>query len=252
MEDKMNGKSGFKTVVLMSIIALAALAVSGCAPAASTSNACCTQEHTINVSGQGEATAAPDVAYVSLGIHTRSGDLQNAVDEANGIMQDIQSAITDLGIEDKDIQTQDFNVWIEESYNNQGEPTGQRIYHVDNMLRITVHEIGKAGDVIGAGLGAGANEVQSLSFGIEDTSALEAEARAAAIADAKDRAGQLADGLGVTLGEPLSVSDSYSSGAPVYRTYAADVMMEAAPAAPPISGGEMTVTVSVNVSYTIK
>ncbi len=248
----MNQKSGMKTIIFVSVIALAALAVSGCLPAASPSNTCCEQEHVISVSGQGEATAAPDVAYVSLGIETSSGDLQNAVDEANGIMEDIQSAMADLDIEEKDIQTQNFNVWIEEPYNDRGEPTGQRMYHVDNMLRITVHEIGKAGDVIGAGLDAGANEVQSLSFGIEDTSELEAEARAAAVADAKDRAEQLADGLGVTLGEPLSVSDSYSSGSPMYRQAYAFDMMEAASVAPPISEGEMTVSVSVSVTYTIE
>ncbi|MBN1122859.1 MAG: SIMPL domain-containing protein [Anaerolineae bacterium] len=250
----MNQKSGLRTIALMSIIALAALAVSGCMPAASTSNTCCEQEHVINVSGQGEATAAPDVAYVSLGIQTSSGDLQNAVDEANGIMERIQSAMTDLGIEEKDLRTQNFNVWIEEPYNDRGEPTGQRIYHVENMLRITVREIGKAGDVIGAGLDAGANQVQSLSFGIEDTSDLEAEARAAAIADAKDRAEQLADGLGVTLGTPLAVSDSYSGGTPLYReAYGmGGDMMEAAFAAPPISEGEMTISVSVSVTYTIE
>ena len=251
----MNWKSVYQLVVPVLAAALIAILVSGCVPAASTSNTCCEQERVINVSGQGEATAAPDVAYVSLGISTSGGDLQEAVDEANGIMEDIQSAVTELGIEEKDMRTQNFNVWMEEPRDEQGNVSGQPIYHVDNMLRVTVHEIGKAGDVIGAGLNAGANEIRGLSFGIEDTSELEAEARTAAIADAKDRAEQLADGLGVTLGAPYVVNDSYGGGMPVVREaygMGGDVMMDSAMIAPTISEGEMTVSVSVSVAYSIE
>lgn len=205
----------------------------------------------ISVSGQGEATGKPDVAFVELGIDVTNADVGAAIVQANETMRNVQAAISQQGIAEEDMQTVAFNVWPEDRYNDQGELIG-RIFHVQNILRIKVRDIAKTGDVIGAGMDAGANSVNSLSFGIEDTSALEAEARQKAIADARNRAQQLADGLGVRLGAPISVSESFGGG-PIYaqRAVAAEAYGVGG-AAPPISAGQLTVTVYVNVSFAIE
>ena len=205
----------------------------------------------ISVSGQGEATGRPDVAFVELGIDVTNADVGAAIAQANETMQNVQAAIGQQGIAEEDVQTVAFNVWPEDRYNDQGELIG-RIFHVQNILRIKVRDIAKTSDVIGAGLDAGANSVNSLIFGIEDTSALEAEARQKAIANARDRAQQLADGLGVRLGAPISVSESFGGG-PVYieRAFAAEAYGMGG-GAPPISAGQLTVTVYVNVSFAIE
>ncbi len=205
----------------------------------------------IMVSGQGEAIGKPDIAFVELGIDVTDPDVGAAITRANETMRNVQAAISQQGVAEDDMQTVAFNVWPEDRYNDQGELVG-RYFHVQNILRVKVRDIGKTGDVIGAGLDAGANSINSLSFSIEDTSALEAEARQKAIADARERAQQLADGLGVRLGAPISVSES-SGGVPVYYERAA--VPEAygvGGGAPPISAGQLTVTVYVNVSFAIE
>jgi uncharacterized protein YggE len=247
-----------KKIVVLAVVGLAALALAACGTPAATAAPPVQQagasEHVITVNGEGQASGVPDVAYISLGIDVANADVGQAISEANATMDDIRAAVLDQGVAEENIQTTQFNVYPEDRTEPQPELSTEtqgvgRVYHVVNVLRVKVTEIDTIGDVIGAGLDAGANNVQNLSFGIDDPSGLEADARSAALEDAQGRAEQLAEGLGVTLGGPVQVSESWS-GAPVAQrlTMAADV----AESAPSISQGQLTVTVTVNVSYAIE
>ncbi|MBA3871785.1 MAG: SIMPL domain-containing protein, partial [Anaerolineae bacterium] len=130
-----------------------------------------------------------------------------------------------------------------------GQPTGDRIYHVQLAVTVTIRDISKVGAVIQAGLGAGANDLNSLSFGIADSKSLEASARKAAVADALDRAKQLAEAAGVTLGTPLSISESIGSVPVPMFNRANDMVAAAAP--PQINAGQLSVSITVNITYSI-
>ena len=237
-------------MVVIGLGVLVALAASGCAaPAPAADNDA--REHTIQVSGSGTASGTPDVAYVELGVEVTAGDIDEAISSANNTMASVQAAISETGVADADMRTTNFNVWTEEPRDDTGLPTGQPLYHVSNILRVTVRDISTTGDVIGAGLDAGANAVRNLSFGIQDTAELEAEARREAVENARSRAEQLAEGLDVSIGAPVQISEA-SGGGPVVERAAADAEMMAAGAAPPISEGELTVSVRVNVSFLIE
>lgn len=242
------------------LIGLAALlvAVSGLMAACSTPSASAQtpepaagSEHVISVSGTGEASGRPDVAYVELGIDVTDEDFSAALDEANSTMDGVRQAVMDQGVAQENIQTTQFNVWVEELRDPQsGALQGGRVYHVVNMLRVKVLEIDNTGDIISAGLDAGANTVNSLSFSIDESDALEADARVNAVADARDRAQQLADAMGVSLGDPVYISEGTSGGGPVIERMAmADAGLGGGPS---ISEGQLTVSVTVNVSFLIE
>lgn len=238
---------------ILGIVAVIALLVTACSagtaavvPAASDGE----MQNVISVSGSGEVSAAPDTAYISLGIEAMGNDLDKVLEEANGNMAAIFDAVKALGVEEKDIQTSNFNVWLEQIREPDGNrPTGEQLYHVNSALTVKVRALETTGDVISAALEAGANQINGLSFGIEDTDALEAEARAAAVADAKEKAEQLAEVLGVKLGDPVVVSEGGGAVAPVARGAFDMVMAESA--APTIAGGELTVSIYVSVSFAI-
>jgi uncharacterized protein YggE len=102
------------------------------------------------------------------------------------------------------------------------------------------------------GLDAGANNVFGISFAIEDTAALEAEARSEAIVDVKERAEQIAQGLGMSLGEPISVGEGVA-GAPG-PVYSYGLKGEAfglggGGGGAAISPGQTTIVMQVNVIY---
>lgn len=211
--------------------------------------------NSITVIGSGQASGSPDVAYLQLGVDVTDADVGEAVTQANQTMERVRDAIVELGVAPEDIQTASFNVWSEERYNPRtGVPTGERIYRVMNTLNIVVRDMAQTGAVIEAGLGAGANNVGSLSFGIDDTSALEQQARTQAVEDARQRAEQLAEASGVTLGEPTIASEVYGEVSPTYLLGAREAAVAtemAVGAAPPISEGQLSVSVQVTVTFRI-
>lgn len=209
------------------------------------------QEHIITVSGSGQAMGSPDVAFVELGVDVTDPDVGQAITQANETMDAVRQALIDAGVPEENLQTSDFNVYTEERRDPETfEQEPERIYRVRNILRVKVEAIESLSDVMGAGLDAGANTVYNLSFTIDDPSALQAEARAAAIADARDRAEQLAEGLGVQVGSPVQVSESFSSQPQVERVAMADAAGMGG--SPPISEGQLAVSVTVNVSFLIE
>jgi uncharacterized protein YggE len=206
--------------------------------------------NSISVSGSGDATGTPDVAYINLGVDTVDADVGKAVENANTEIAAVIAAITDTGIDPKDVQTTNFNVYPEDKYDQNGQATGERVYHVQNLLNVTVRDISKVSTVIDAGLGAGADSINGLNFGIADTTALEQEARLKAVEDARTRAGQLADAFGVTLGDPIIVSEVTGGSFQPPIPFAAQAGLGGG-GGPQINPGQLQVNVQVTVTFAI-
>ncbi len=206
--------------------------------------------NTISVGGSGQASGQPDNATVMLGVSVSDANVGDAVSKSNETMQAITDAMTALGIEAKDIQTTNFNVWPEDRYDNTGQPTGQRVYHVDSTVQVKVRNLETVGDVIDKGLQAGANNVGGLNFGIENSDALESDARTKALDDAHRKASELAAAMGVILGDPIIVTESSGGFSPIAYGKV-EVAQAAGGGAPPISAGELSVQVDVSVTYRI-
>ncbi len=208
-------------------------------------------DRTITVSGSGQVYGTPDIAYITLGVDQKDEDASAAIDSANTTLAAIVSALTDAGVAEADVQTSSYNIYPEDVIDPaSGQPTGSRVYHVNLAVNVTIRDINNVGAVITAGLGAGANSIQSLSFGIADTKSLESEARKAAVADALDRAQQLAAATGVTLGEPVIVSETFNSPvSPILNRAGGGFAMDMA--APQINAGQLSVGITVNITYAI-
>ncbi len=210
------------------------------------------EARTISVSGSGEASGQPDIAYVNLGVDISNADISQALNQANTALAAIVSAIEGAGIATDDIQTQNYNVFPQENFDPRtGMATGERVYRVTASVNVTVRDISQAGTVMQAGLNAGANLVNSISFGIADTKALEAEARQRAVADARDKAQQLADAFGVSLGEVVTVVESFGPAVPMPQFDRAMAFAAADVSAPTINPGQLSVSVQVSVTFAI-
>lgn len=239
-------------IAIVGLIALAAVpALSACGSLAPAGTATTEQPHTINVTGSGVAYGRPDIAVAQIGVQTRHADPAKAVAGNTEKMQAIMAALKGLGIDEKDIQTTNFSVYAQQNYDDKGQPT-DLTYVVDNSVSVTVRDLTKVGDVLGKSTAAGANTVNGVSFSVSDQSALEAQARDKAMADAKARAQQLAAAAGVSLDKPLNISE-YSSG-PVYAdSVKLQSGMGGGGGAPvPVSTGQIQVSLQVSVTYIIK
>ena len=249
---------------ILSVICLAAVTLSGSltgcdlrgASAEVVSTAVPESARTITVVGQGKAHSPPDVARLNAGVEVTAATVQEATQEAAERMTAILAALEELGIADEDIQTSNYSIYFERDYGpeigaigEEGAPEGR--YRVSNMVEVKVRDLGRVGTVLDQVVQAGANSIWGVSFAVEDTGALEKEARAKAVEDARARAQDLAVLSGVELGEVVSVSEVI--GGPSLGGYAFQVERPVeVGGVGPVSPGEVEFSVQIQVTYGIQ
>jgi len=207
---------------------------------------------TVSVMGSGKAILTPDIAYVNIGVHTENKNAAEAVAANTSQAQKVIDAIKGLGIDSKDIQTTNFSIYPQQQYDPNGKPTGEITYIVDNSVYVTVRDLDKVGDLLDAAVQAGANSIGGIQFDVADKTQALSDARQAAVNDARAKAEELASAAGVSLGSVQTIAES-TGGYPVPMydmRAAAPAAMEGA--AVPVSPGQMTITVDVNIVYLIE
>src|SRR6476661_335839 len=121
-------------------------------------------------------------------------------------------------------------------------------FRASNRVTVRIRDVTKVASVIDVLVGAGANDIGGINFMVSQASKLLDEAREQAISDARRKAQIYARAAGVTLGEPLAISEQ-SSPSPIFRGKVATGMVAATA---PVAQGEETLSVTVNVSWAIK
>jgi hypothetical protein len=241
-----------KIIMIAAVAMLAfALAVSACGPTTINQEAPA-PVRTLSVSGTGQANLEPDIAYIYVGVHTEQPSASEAVTENNAQTQQVIQALRDFGIDAKDIRTTNFSIWPMDKYEPAtGLPTGEKSYAVDNTVYVTVRDLDKLGDLLDTVVTAGANTVNSIQFDVVDKAEALKQARADAVKNAEAQARELAAASGLTLGEVQSIS-FYDTPVYPFMDGRGGGGAGAEAAAVPIQPGQLTFTVTVNVSYAIK
>ena len=207
------------------------------------------QPPVIVVTGTSEVLAVPDEAIVRLGIVRQATVAQTAQDEANTVAQEILSAIGKVGVPSKDIQTS--RLVLSPVYNNT-RGSDQRIvsYNATNTVSVRLDNLAIVGNVIDAGLKAGANQLEGVQFRLKNELPSRAEALKEAVQEARGKAQAMADALRVNLAEVIEASEGGVSVVPRAQAFALS-SAQAAPAPTPVSPGEIEVRANVTVRYRI-
>jgi len=207
-------------------------------------------ERTIQVTGFGSASGSPDVALVQLGVQLFATDLGQAVDDANATMEAVIAALEAAGVAPEDIRTTNFSIYQESGFPppqpmDSAEGAPQNRYVVNNVVEVRVRNLDSVSEVMQAALDAGANNVYGLTFGLDDSAALEAEARNLAVEDARERAQALADAFGLAVGDPISIREG---GQDAFGQRAFDLGLGGS-SGPVISEGQLSVNMQVTVIF---
>lgn len=235
-------------LLLPTMLLLAAALLSACSGTIQFGNA---QPRTINVTGNAQVILAPDIAYISIGVHTEAPSAKDAVASSSTQTQAVIDAIKGQGVDPKDIQTTNFSVYQQTKTGPSGENLG--IYFVtDNTVYVTMHDLTKIGSILDASVAAGANNIYGITFDVKDKDAATKTGRDEAIADAQAQADQLAKAAGATLGSVQSISYYNNTPTPIYYDNKAAAASVGGGGSVPISAGQLTLTVTVNVTYTLK
>jgi uncharacterized protein len=232
-------------------VALLALVLSACGPTTINQEAQ-PVVRTLSVTGTGQANLVPDIAYIYLGVHTEKPTASEAMNENNAQTQTMIDALTSFGIDKKDIRTTNFSIYPTDKYDPQsGQPTGQKVYSVDNTVYVTVRDLKKLGDLLDTVVTAGANTINSIQFDVADKAAAIKTARADAVKDAETQAKELASSAGLSLGDIQTIGFFDNQPTPLFDGKGGGAAVAQA-ASVPIQPGQLTLTVTVNVTYAIK
>ena len=204
----------------------------------------------VTVVGEGVVNIEPDVATARIGVVVLRKTVREASSEANGIMQAVKAALLAQNIEEKDIQTRHFDISAER-YGPEGLlPEDQVQYRVRNTAYVTIRNLDNIGGVLDAAIEAGANDIGSVRFSLENPAAVESEARAMAVADARAKAEELAALIGVSVGEVTEISEIIGHGGGFFSNSFSDMAM--AESAGAFSIGELTLAMQLQITYKLQ
>lgn len=211
------------------------------------------QQQGIWVNGQGKVSVTPDIATLRLGIESQETSVATAQSMAAEAMDKVMTALISQGVAEKDIQTQYFNIHRVTRWDNIKEQEIVTGYRVTNMVTAKIREIDKIGTIIDnvATAGGDLTRIDSIGFSVDDPSPYYDEARQKAIADAGNKAEQMATEAGVKLGKLTYISESSQQSPPPMYAGAMFESAMAAPVATPISPGELEISLTVQLTYAI-
>ena len=204
----------------------------------------------ITVSGSGKVYLMPDIATISIGIHTEDEIATRAVDNNNAQAQKVTNVLIAMDVEEDDIQTSNFNVYAQLRNDDRGSQQGTD-YIVDNTVFVTVRDLDQLGVIMGAVVEAGANSIFGIQFDVDNKTEALSRARRAAVKDAQVKAEELAQAAGVTLGEVQAINEFGGVPVPVFEG-GVDGAVDMSSEQVPLSIGLLSLTVEVSVVYDIQ
>ena len=242
------GKMGFSIKSVLIMIALFSAILTTGAPAFSAEQV--KERKTITVQGSSSVTAAPTIAYVSIGVTTFNKNAASAQGENAVKMDRVYKTLASLGINKDKIKTLNYNISPRYDYkNNVATLAG---YNVINSIRVTVNDLKKVSDVLDMTVKEGVNQSNSISFGVtdEERDRLYLQALSQAVSNAKEKANTIAAAAGIAISKPANIIEGSSAHfvQPNYR--AMDMAKMASETVPtPISEGELMIEANVTVIY---
>jgi uncharacterized protein YggE len=222
------------------------------APAGAQQTTPSSAEPVVVVSGEGLVKAAPDRAFVTFAVESRSKLPKEAQAQNAKAMMSVHDRLIAAGLPKDAIRTLSYDLHLESDWvNGRQVPRG---YVARNTIEVRVDEITRVGEVIDIGITNGANSVHNVRFDLKQRDALEREALKLATADARARAEAAAAGAGATIGRVVRIEEP-SRGYPVPPPM--PMMREAAlaqdaRATTPVVAGEIEIRSTVVLTATIK
>jgi uncharacterized protein len=223
-------------VILIASVLLAASALAGVAQPR-LARSVDTPARTITVSGQGTVTTVPDRASFDFTVERRAQTAAAAIARTGDAASAVVQAVENAGVPAADVKTSRVSLMPQTTDN------GTTIIGYTASETITAtSSIGKAGALVDAAVGAGADGVSGPNLSRSDTDQLYNEALGKAVTDARAKASALAAAAGISLGAVQSIVEG---SAPTPLPFAAGK----ADAALPIEPGTQTVDATVTVTY---
>ena len=203
----------------------------------------------IVVSASGEVRVSPDRATIQIGVHSRASTAAAAAAQNSQKQRAVIEAIKARGVPAEQISTSNFAVIPETIYDRQGQGAPRTpSYQVTNTVTVELKRMDQVGPVIDASLSAGANQINSLSFSVQNADSARRAALGVAVSKARADAETIARAAGGTLGTLLEVT-AMDVGMPRPMYMRAEMSAQVADKSVPVEPGLETISASVNARW---
>jgi uncharacterized protein YggE len=208
--------------------------------------------------GRSSVEVSPDLALVQVGVSTKAATPSDTLDQNSAAARRVVDYARGFGIAANDIRTASVNLGpVTKNVRNPGGDVQQQPdgYRANNSVQVRLRDLAKLGEFTRRVLDHGANQINSVSFGLSDPDKPAEEARQAAVADAVRKARGLADAAGVRLGriDQISFPPRMEGGTHGGDGRADMPMRSMAQSAMsvPVEGGVIEVAAEVDVTWII-
>jgi len=164
------------------------------------------QQRTISVAGNASLSAANDTARVSFAVESVRRSRSAALGAASRRLTAVIATLRRNDVAPADTRTGSIAIRRERVRTRGGRRVTR--YRASQGVRAVVRPARRVGEVVDAGVRAGATVSSGPAFFVADTRALQRRALTTAFDDARAKAAALAARAGLTLGRPLSVRES--------------------------------------------
>jgi hypothetical protein len=199
----------------------------------------------IEVYGSGEVLSVPDQFSFSLSLEQKgqkAAELNNLINQRTS---KLVNALFDLGVEKRSVQSTQvqFNPWFE--YN--GQKREQKGFALTRTITVTVKDIAIYEKAIDGVLTLGVSQIYGFSSNTSQPQVHYDAALKQALLGAKQTAAEMADTLGLKLGEVISISELTSGNArPAYAN------VRQLSSSDSFQPGEMSTDAKVKVVFELK
>jgi len=225
--------------------AFCALIVAGAAAAHDAAPA-----RTVSVNGEGEVSARPDRARLSLGVEKLDPDLKKAEAEVNRIVRDYLKEARALGAKDEQLSATGVSIHPEYVWPEAGRERKFTGYRVTRQIDVRIDNLDKLGEFILRATQAGVNQVNAPALESSKAGDLERQALVKAAGDARTKARLLAETLGVKLGVVARITEAGMVRPPApYEMKATRVMAQDGNAEMGVALGDIRYRATVSAEF---
>lgn len=245
-----------RSSIALSLGALALVALTACGSKSSSSSVSpgVAPIHAVTVHGIGQVDVTPDVLVLNMAAEATATSAGAALSKAGKASDALVKVLKSNKVKDKDIQTTQVYLTPQYDYSLNKTPTITG-YQASVGITAKIHDVSAVSDILDeASTAAGdALRLNGLAWDIDDPSSALSKAREAAVKDAAARAAELAKAAGAKLGAVISINESSQSTVPrpIDATAAGDKAAGAAIESIAVQSGSQTVSVNVDVVYSL-
>ncbi|MDD4910205.1 MAG: SIMPL domain-containing protein [Candidatus Omnitrophica bacterium] len=249
-----------KKYMMVGVLTLFIAALSYTAYAASECNTrCCDEEYPkLIVEGQGEIEVIADKAYFNIRMRAEEKKLERAFEVSTERINSIQETLTSFGVKKEDIRNLGYVYYPlyegKRIFSTIARPTSYEVIH---NLKITLYKLDDLGKILARLADIAETTVSGLTYTATNVEQLRIDALKKAADNARQKALQLAEGSGATLGKVLKIQSGVSDGYDFLREeQLADSFAKRAIAkaeiAPQIESGYLKITANCTVIYSVE